>query len=137
MIPDPDPKLFANDYYETRCILKILLKGGITVLVTHFGLNSDEHECAVRAIFENLCDEKCILMGDFNVTPSNPVLNIIRDKMVDTADFFTEEQLSFPSDNPNRKIDYIFVSHDIEVISAEIPGLVVSDHRPYTATIKV
>ena len=39
IIPDPKPKKH-NGYYETRCVLKVILEGGITVLVTHFGLKS-------------------------------------------------------------------------------------------------
>ena len=136
-IPIPDPKAKRYDgYYETRCILKAKLSNGLTVLVTHFGLNPDEHENAVKTVVENLEKEKCILMGDFNVIPDNEVLKPIREKMVDTADWFNEGKFSYPSDNPNRKIDYIFVSPDIKVIAADIPAIVAADHRPHTAEIE-
>ncbi len=72
-----------------------------------------------------------------NVTPENDVLNPIRECMRDTADFFDKAQLSFPSDNPDRKIDYIFVSKDIEVVGAEIPDIIASDHRPHVATLNI
>lgn len=136
-IPIPDPKeKKGSRLYETRCILKAKLSNGLTVLVTHFGLNPDEHENAVKTVVENLGKEKCILMGDFNVIPDNEVLKPIREKMVDTADWFNEEKFSYPSDNPNRKIDYIFVSPDIKVIAADIPAIVAADHRPHTAEIE-
>ena len=135
-VPDPNPKT-GNGYYETRCLLKAKLEGGITVLVIHFGLNPDEQENAVKTVVENLENEKCILMGDFNVCPDNDVLKPIRDRMKDTADVFEKPFKSFPSDNPDRKIDYIFVSPDVEVISADIPAIVASDHRPHTAEINV
>jgi endonuclease/exonuclease/phosphatase family metal-dependent hydrolase len=135
MIPDPEPKK-NNGYYETRCVLKVVLAGGVTVLVTHMGLNSDEQENAVRTVMENLADEKCILMGDFNVRPENPVLEPIRDCMKDTADLFTQELVSFPSDKPNRKIDYIFVSPDVTVLDADIPSIVAADHRPHIAVVE-
>lgn len=135
MIPDPEQKKIGK-HYETRCILKVLLEGGITVLVTHFGLNPDEQENAVKTVLENITDEKCILMGDFNVTPDNPVLAPIRKRLRDTADCFGEPKLSFPSDAPDRKIDYIFVSPDIDVVSADIPPIVASDHRPHTAVVE-
>lgn len=122
--------------YEQRCVLKVKLENGVTVLVTHFGLGEDEHEMAVKTIMENIESEKCILMGDFNIEPENPVLDPIRAIMTDTAIKFTESLLSFPSDNPRSKIDYIFVSKDIEVLSADIPAIVGSDHRPYTAEVK-
>ena len=86
---------------------------------------------------ENLEDEKCILMGDFNVVPENEVLNPIRARMKDTADCFDKPLLSFPSDNPQRKIDYLFVSPDVEVVSADIPEIVASDHRPHIATVNI
>ncbi len=135
-IPDPDPKGY-DGYYETRCVLKARLSGGITVLVTHFGLNPDEHKNAVDTVMSLLPDKKGILMGDFNVLPDNEVLAPIRARMKDTADIFETEKFSFPSDNPNRKIDYIFVTPDIEVVSADIPVIVASDHRPHTAEINI
>ena len=35
------------------------------------------------------------------------------------------------------KIDYIFVTHDVKVINADIPPVVMSDHRPYVATLEL
>lgn len=135
IVPDPDPKT-GTDYYETRCLLKAKLSNGATILVIHFGLNPDEQENAVRTVVENLEPEKCILMGDFNVKPEDALLAPIRERMKDTADMFIGPMLSFPSDRPTRKIDYIFVSPDIEIVSAAIPPIVASDHRPHTAEIK-
>ena len=76
-------------------------------------------------------------MGDFNVTPDDEVLAPIRERLRDTADLFTEEKLSYPSDAPEKKIDYIFVTPDIEVIGADIPEIVASDHRPHIAEINI
>lgn len=132
-IPVPNPK--GMDC-EPRCLLKAKLENGFTVLVIHFGLCDAEHKNAIQTILENLEDEKCILMGDFNIEPDNEVLNPIRERMIDTADLFKEPLLSWPSDNPTIKIDYMFVSRDIEVISADIPAIVASDHRPYISEIK-
>ncbi len=138
VIPIPDPAVRAYDgYYETRCLLKAELENGVTVLVTHFGLNPDEQQNAVDTILSHLKAEKCILMGDFNVRPDNPVLAPIHARMKDTAQVFAEPLLSFPSDAPDRKIDYIFVSPDIHVIAADIPAIVASDHRPHTAEISL
>lgn len=136
IIPDPNPKKY-DGYYETRCVLKATLEGGITVLVSHFGLNPDEQQNAVKTVVENLADEKCILMGDFNMTPDNPILDPIRARMTDSSAYFNEPKLSFPSDKPNIKIDYIFTSPDIKVISADIPNIVASDHRPHTAEVEL
>ena len=135
IIPDPDPKR-PGGWYETRCLLKAELENGLRVLVTHFGLESDEQENAVKTVLENIRDEKCILMGDFNVEPSNELLAPIKARLKDASLGFCENKPSFPSDKPRIKIDYIFVSHDIGVVNADIPELIASDHRPHTAEIK-
>lgn len=135
-IPDPKVRKYKG-YYETRCILKAELEGGVTVLVTHFGLNPDEQENAVATVLANISEKKCILMGDFNARPDNPVLDPVKNRLYDTADSFETAKLSFPSDAPDRKIDYIFVTHDVKVINADIPPVVMSDHRPYVATLEL
>ena len=53
LIPDPVVKKY-DGYYETRCLLKAKLNNGVTILITHFGLNPDEQENAVKTILENL-----------------------------------------------------------------------------------
>lgn len=135
-VPDPDPRT-GTKYYETRCLLKAKLESGITVLVIHFGLNKDEQKNAVKTVLDNIEKEKCILMGDFNVTPDDEILNPIRSKMKDVAAFFDKPLLSVPSDNPDKKIDYIFVTEDVEIVSADIPAIVASDHRPHIATVNI
>ena len=136
-IPDPLHIPIGKRSYETRCLLKARLSCGLTVIVTHFGLNPDEQENAVRTVLENLEDERCILMGDFNVVPENPVLLPIREKLVDAATLFDEEKGSYPSDKPDRKIDYIFVTPDVKLVGADIPAIVASDHRPHTAEVEL
>jgi endonuclease/exonuclease/phosphatase family metal-dependent hydrolase len=136
IIPDPNPRRIPDGFYETRCLLKATLENGYTVLVTHFGLCRDEQENAVDTIINHITEEKCILMGDFNVPPDDAILDPIRAKMKDTASLLDGEGLSWPSDKPQIKIDYIFVSPDIEVVSADVPSIVASDHRPHVAEIK-
>ena len=136
-VPDPVEKLY-DGYYETRCLLKAKIDapgGPLTVCVIHFGLNPDEHQNAVNTVMANVENARCVLMGDFNMTPDNVLLRPIQDHMADTAELFPENLLSFPSDKPECKIDYIFTSKDMTTLSADIPAVVASDHRPYTAVL--
>lgn len=138
VIPVPEEEVkTGNQLYEPRCLLKLKYDNGLTVLIIHFGLNKDEHINAVNTVLENLEEEKCVLMGDFNVLPDDDVLEPIKKRMTDTALFFKEPLLSFPSDKPFKKIDYIFVSPDIKVLSADIPPIAVSDHLPHTVEIEI
>ena len=135
-VVDPKPEMMLKQGYESRCLLVAELECGLRVLVIHFGLNRDEQENALKVVLENIRDEKCILMGDFNIRPDNDLLLPIKERMKDTADYFEKPLYSYPSDAPRVKIDYIFVSPDIEVVSADIPEIEVSDHRPHIAEIK-
>lgn len=136
LIPDPAVKKY-DGYYETRCLLKatIAVGSGLNVLVSHFGLNPDEQENAVETVLSHLSQQHCVLMGDLNMEPGNPILQPIKQRLLDTAQAFSAPQFSFPSDKPTVKIDYIFVSNDIAVQSAEIPAIISADHRPHLATI--
>lgn len=136
-VPDPDPRGY-DGYYETRCVLKCAVDvhgEPLTLLCTHFGLNPDEAENAVGTVLSVTENERCVLMGDLNLLPGDPILLPIREKLTDTAPLLGAENLSFPSDAPDRKIDYVFVTADIGIRAAEIPALVLSDHRPYLAEI--
>ncbi len=132
-IPDPEVKT-GKDMYETRCIIKAVIDAGekYTVLVTHMGLNRDERESAVKALLSTAPEEKCIITGDFNCTPDSDELKPLFEKYrcSDTED------LTFPSDKPRIKIDYIFTSPDIEIINKGTSKNIVSDHLAQWIEIK-
>ncbi len=132
----PENERAQGHWYENRCLIKARLENGITALVIHFGHTPEEDRQAVKMILENMEKEKCVLMGDFNLSPDSEFLKPLREVFVDTADFFSEPKLSFNSVNPTVKIDYVFVTPDIKVISADIPEIIASDHRPYIVEIE-
>lgn len=134
-IPIPYPEVReGTEYYEPRAVLRARIAGH-TILVTHFGLNPDEQENALQTVLPLLENERCVLMGDCNVPPDAQVLLPIRDRMRDVDAFLPAGTMSFPSDKPRIKIDYIFTSADYTVLSADVPAVVVSDHRPYVAEL--
>ena len=137
IIPDPNPRANPKGYYETRCVLVCDLENGLRVIVTHFGLEADEQENAVKEALKHIRDEKCVLMGDFNLEPSSPILSPLFERLNDTATGFCENTPSFPSDAPRIKIDYILSSKDIAVSFAQIPEVISSDHRPHIAIIEL
>ena len=146
-IPIPDPVVKDEDaYYETRCLIKAVLDISadageddpktLTVFVTHMGLARQEAKNAVATVLSNVAeDENAILMGDFNVTPDSDILLPLREKFKDAGDLLFPGAFSWPSEEPERKIDYIFGHGKVTFASAAIPPIVVSDHRPHTATI--
>lgn len=140
VIPIPDPENPSGPYlYETRCILKMVTATDpeVTFLITHFGLNDDEHEQAIKTFCENYTDKKCILIGDLNVRPESPVIAEIKKYMNDTAEPFGKPFLTFIAHEPNRKIDYIFASDDITPLSFDVPEIILADHRPVVAELEI
>lgn len=132
-IPDPSPKT-GKEMYESRAIIKAEIDAGkkYTLLVTHLGLNKDERESAVKTLLSLAPEKKCIIMGDFNCTPESEELKPIFEKYScsDT------ETLTFPSDKPRIKIDYIFTSPDIEITDRGTTENIVSDHLGQWIEIK-
>jgi len=140
-IPIPDPAVKDEDaYYETRCVLRARFAqaGGFTVLVSHFGLAKAEARSAVETVLGLVRQEQgpVILMGDFNLEPDSPILAPLMGEMEDTAKLFPCPLLSFPSDQPQTKIDYILVK-SAQALEADIPPAVASDHRPHTALVRL
>ena len=118
---------------ENRAIIKAVidLNGhNIDVIVSHYGLSVPERVSAVDATLELIGENPIVFMGDLNCTPESGELDRIYAKLTDAA-----TELTFPSDKPNIKIDYIFVSPQLSVESAYVIDTQVSDHRPYAAVI--
>ncbi len=132
-IPDPSPKT-GKEMYESRAIIKTVIDAGekYTILVTHMGLNIDERENAVKTLLSLAPEERCIIMGDFNCTPESEELKPVFEKY-NCSD---TETLTFPSDKPRIKIDYIFTSPDIEIIGKGTTENIVSDHLGQWIEIK-
>jgi len=140
LIEDP-PVKDEDAYYETRCVLKAQLdvNGGLNVYVSHYGLANSEKVNAVKKTIELIKDDKkpLIFMGDLNMEPRDDKLVPIYEILNDTATVSKDELLTFPSHAPDIKIDYIFVSKNIKILSANAPAETTSDHRPYIAEIEL
>lgn len=111
----------------------------LTVLVTHMGLASSEAVNAVETVLSLVHpDEATVLMGDFNQTPGSPILKPLREIFTDAGELLAPgSDLTFPSDRPECKIDYIMAAGPVRFQQASIPELVVSDHRAHTAVVEL
>ena len=146
------PKVRPED--EQRCVLvaEIDACGGITVLVTHFGLSPEEHTRGVETVLTltEAVKTPVIFMGDLNIMPENEILRPLFERFTDTAGGALQPY-TWPSAftkytgisekeygmNKERKVDYIFTSsHFITRNSATHPSLA-SDHVPFVANLKL
>ena len=139
MIPDVTKRV--GDRYESRCIIKSEYDFDgkkLTVLNSHFGLGVGEDVNAVDTIIELLkqIEGPVVLMGDFNKTPDDVQIQRLSSIMTDSHRFVGKEELTFTSDSPEIRIDYIFV-RDAKVLDADTIKKVVSDHYAITAEIEI
>ncbi|MBU0473365.1 MAG: endonuclease/exonuclease/phosphatase family protein [Bacteroidetes bacterium] len=132
---------------EPRTVLQIVttLESGDTVsfICTHLDYkpNSLERIEQVNKINELFSSSKypTILAGDFNDVPNSNSINILENFWQTTYDKSNPE-LTFPSNNPDRKIDYIMLNknNNWEVLSRKvICDSVATDHCGYFVSVKL
>lgn len=142
VIPIEDPEIKKYDgYYETRCVMKLTVKCGykpLTILVSHFGLNPDEQENAVDTVLKTVseCQTPLILMGDLNMQAGEPPLLRLATSLSDAAVTLHNEEDTFPSHQPDRRIDY-FWYRGIKPLSIYTHKVIASDHYPLIAEFEI
>jgi endonuclease/exonuclease/phosphatase family metal-dependent hydrolase len=131
---------------ETRGLIKCILdvRGEkVNVLVTHLGLDASERKAQIEYI-SHMIDRlqgKIILMGDFNITQdhASEELELLMKAMKDSASDIdeTEKLNTFDSLKPRKKIDYIMVSENLQVLSNKTINSNASDHLPLLSVLKL
>ncbi|WP_257669446.1 endonuclease/exonuclease/phosphatase family protein [Parapedobacter tibetensis] len=95
---------------------------------------------AINTVFENQAIP-VIMGGDFNFRPDTEPYQVISEKFLDAAREYGKEENTIPFENPQSRIDYVFLSKgkghkwdikDIKVIK-ENP----SDHMPVLVTLEL
>lgn len=140
IVDEPSAK-DEETYYEQRSFIDstIDVLNGLRVIITHFGLAKGERKNELDLLMPIFRENRkpIVFMGDLNIQPEDTQLKLISKILKDTSDISSEPYLTFPSDVPDKKIDYIFVSHDIAVRSVTVPSTTASDHFPYIADINL
>lgn len=145
-VPIPDPTVKREGgRYESRSVLvcELDVEGGLTVLVSHFGLEAEEKENAVKTVLSIIDEIKTpfLLMGDFNCEPQDSYMAPLFERLCDTAEG-KPYPLTWPSNFEKRhrarvKIDYIFTSKGVRTHSLESLETLASDHLPLIAEIEI
>lgn len=120
---------------EQRSLLetRIALQGKvIRVYVSHLSLFKRERRKQIDFI-ANLVqsvDEPLLLAADFNTDDTDELAPL-------SALGLTKTSLAtFPSWNPTKKYDHIFVNDKVSLVTADTPSLAIADHLPLVAELQ-
>ncbi|WP_062105958.1 endonuclease/exonuclease/phosphatase family protein [Bacillus niameyensis] len=127
---------------EPRGLLRALIDvcgTQLHVFNTHLSLESRSKREQVKEIVEwtkNFEGSK-VLIGDFNSEPDSEEIQALLGKS-DLIDCFEDiaDNASYPSDNPEIRIDYIFASRQLEILNQSALMREGSDHLPIIAEMK-
>jgi len=116
-------------------------RANVIFVATHFDHQPDDSErlacvATLRALLEQHSQKPVIVAGDLNALPDSSVIQKAAAFLRGTGAIQKEPLLTYPADDPDRRIDYIlyndhpaFTCLDCRVL----PDSVSSDHRPVLA----
>jgi len=112
----------------------------LQIIVTHF--HHIEQDSDVRKLqSQNIIDywngaNSTVLLGDLNANPDDPEMDMLRKAgLVDAMAGEHTSAYTYPSTNPSRRIDYIFISPDLIVQETRVLNSTASDHLPVVAVV--
>ncbi|MGO4886921.1 endonuclease/exonuclease/phosphatase family protein [Anaerobacillus sp. MEB173] len=144
-ITESSNHLFQSSFAENRSLLesKILINNTIiNVFVTHFSLNSYIQKRQTRFFLSHIkkMNEPIILLGDLNIKPHSKRWEELHNYLIDCWSVNkTYSGFTYPSKSPKKRIDYIFVSPNLQIdlASTIMDYPTASDHLPLQASIKI
>nr|WP_245975491.1 endonuclease/exonuclease/phosphatase family protein [Amycolatopsis palatopharyngis] len=128
--------------HEQRGLLRarIVVRGTVAQIYnTHLQHNDAAERLEQAQAIKQLIaerDEPAILLGDLNALPDAPEIRTLLEGLVDTWEAGgSGEGWTYPSQAPDRRIDYILTSADIGTRSATVVTSDGSDHLPVRAEV--
>lgn len=109
-------------------------KEKLTVLFTHLSLSRDNRRKQIKyiAMRANKIQGPMVLAGDFN-TWNKYEIDLLKDTRLKNTGFYK----TYPSWNPQKCFDYIFLTNELKLERAYVPSIKVSDHLPLVAEVNL
>jgi endonuclease/exonuclease/phosphatase family metal-dependent hydrolase len=115
--------------------------GPMVVASTHLGLTEEQRRLQTAHIAAHIATidpgVPVLLGGDFNALPRSPELLPVRSTLADAYAVLggSPPPHTFPSHDPDRTIDYLFLRGPAAWRSVSVPEWRLSDHRAVLATL--
>lgn len=122
--------------HEQRGVLRARLDvegRRLTILVVHLDHQSETERLYALEQIEELTEggSPMIMAGDLNDVPASEVYRRATSWLSDAWQTAGDgDGFTFPSDAPERRIDYVFHSEHLVPVAASVPETEASDHRP-------
>lgn len=118
---------------ERRGLLEVTLKtesGPVTILLTHWSLAAPDRmeSASVTADRVKKLSLPIVLAGDFNGIPGSPEIEALQTRSGLRDAGREDGKLTFPAEQPDRRIDYVWHSNDMWLASTRIIETAASDH---------
>ncbi|MDO7785783.1 endonuclease/exonuclease/phosphatase family protein [Desulforamulus aquiferis] len=110
----------------------------IAFYCTHLGLSKMERKKQAQEVLDIIFKKRypSILVGDFNSDRNSPEYELITSFLQD-ATGIARALKTFPAQKPEEQLDFIFVSHEWEVMSAFTVESQASDHLAVICDIRL
>jgi endonuclease/exonuclease/phosphatase family metal-dependent hydrolase len=123
---------------ERRAVIEARFNLGgreVRLLNTHLALDAPSQRQQFEALNALIAADTgpLIAVGDWNVGPDAPPLQTFLERGLSHC--AAPEILTFPCDNPTRRLDYIMVSPHLEVEACRTVSTLVSDHLPLVSDL--
>lgn len=130
---------FTISSREPRGMVTLTLPEGVVVAGLHLGLTGDERVAQAGEVLTALPSEgRVVLAGDLNEEPDGLAVKVISSRLRDAyAVVGSSNGFTFPANAPTARIDYVFVSEGIRVVSASVLPDGASDHLAVVADLEV
>lgn len=138
-LPLSGHKPFWDTKNSRRALFASTELGGRTVLLG--SLHNDSYSRAnnaaqVRELLAFIADRPCLLAGDFNASPTEEPIKLLKESGRFTGAF--DGPPTFPADAPEKRIDFVFAPPQWEHLETRvIDEPKASDHRPVVAKFRV
>ena len=145
-LPVQPPQERSGGSHEPRAALLMRAEtrlGPVNVLTTHIDASREEHyrlqeSAHILDLTRSLIGvEGMMAGGDFNAEPGSRtyqqlLFGGLRDVWLSCG---SGDGLTYPSDKPVKRIDYLFLPGNLSCTSAQVVDSRVSDHRPLLVTV--
>src|SRR3989344_2973234 len=142
---------FESAEFERRIAVQVDIDCSdslISVFTTHLAHShqkpSPKQEAQAEKLVRLVPRERAIVMGDFNAIPESNTIRIMKRVFIDTDLAGTPTWSMYPEGcdvcNPQSvdiRLDYMFTTPDLKVLSSRVENSNASDHLPISAEIEV